>query len=91
MDPLTVVLVILGFGGIAVAGARFGAGSTMSITGGLFPRSGQPSWPHGVQEDDAPHFAIERPGVPAGDEAARDDAIATMLEPVPGNEPHWRS
>jgi hypothetical protein len=47
MDPFTIVLVAVGFGAIAVAGARFGA-STTSLAG-LFVRQGAPSWPRGVQ------------------------------------------
>jgi hypothetical protein len=93
MDPLTVALVIIGFAGIALAGARFGAGSTMSITGGLFPRSGQPGWPKGMQEGDAPHFAIDRLGGTSSDQTAAETGAQrdpAMLEPVSGAEPHWR-
>lgn len=93
MDPLTIALVIIGFAGIALAGARFGAGSTMSITGGLFPRSGQPGWPKGMQEADAPHFAVDRLGATSSDQAAEVSGAqedAAMLEPVDGAEPRWR-
>ena len=93
MDPLTVALVILGFAGIALAGARFGAGSTTSITGGLFPRSGPADWPEGVQEGDAPHFALDRLGDGPSDEPdgdGRAERGAATLQAVDVAEPHWR-
>jgi hypothetical protein len=94
MDPFTIVLVAVGFGAIAVAGARFGA-STTSLAG-LFVRQGAPSWPRGVQEDDAPHFALERL---ASDPPGRADATAgledrtghaTPIGAVRSAAPHWR-
>jgi hypothetical protein len=90
MDVVTITLVIAGFAGIALAGARFGAGSTTSFVG-LFARSGQRTWPQGVQEPDAPRFALDRL---AGTEdaapvrtGARD---ASSLETVAPAGPRWR-
>jgi len=94
MDAVTITLVIAGFAGIALAGARFGAGSTTSFVG-LFARSGQRTWPQGIQEPDAPHFALDRPGGPGdGDDAAsvrpaaRDDS--SPVESVAPAGPRWR-
>jgi len=63
---LTMALVAAGFASVIVAGAWLGAGTHQSLAG-LFPAQAPRSWPHGVQEPDAPHFALDhaealRPG-----------------------------
>jgi hypothetical protein len=76
---VALVTVALGFGLIIVAGSWLGAGSHLPLAG-LFPLQGRDDWPHGVQEGDAPHFAVEhadalRPGSPgAADERPRNPA-----------------
>ena len=56
--PVELVSVIVGFGLIALAGARLGAGSHVSLIG-LFARAAIDEWPQGVQEGDVPRFAVE--------------------------------
>jgi hypothetical protein len=56
--PVELVSVIVGFGILAIAGARLGAGSHTSLVG-LFGRPALDDWPHGVQEGDVPRFAVE--------------------------------
>jgi hypothetical protein len=58
---------VVGFGFILVAGMRLGAGSR-DVIAGLFPAQGVRDWPTGVQEGEAPRFAIDhldglRPGL----------------------------
>jgi hypothetical protein len=91
MDVVTIVLVIAGFVGIALAGARFGAGSTMSFAG-LFARSGQRTWPQGIQESDAPRFALERLGGPEDAAPVRTAArdASSPIESVAPEGPRWR-
>jgi hypothetical protein len=50
------VIVVLGL--IVVAGRLLGAGT--DAISGLFPSPGQPEWPRGVQEEDAPRFVFSR-------------------------------
>jgi len=51
--------------------ARGRSGGAVDVAfGGLFPAQGRSDWPHGVQESDAPRFAVEhaaslRPGAGA--------------------------
>lgn len=106
MDPLRIVLVLLGFGAIALAGARLGAGSPEAIIG-LFSRADRLGWPRGVQEPDAPRFKLDRldPGradarmdegraeARIGDGRTEDDVPpvpAAAIEAVPATPPHWR-
>jgi hypothetical protein len=97
MDALRIVLVLLGFGAIALAGARLGAGSTEAIIG-LFSRADRLGWPRGVQEPDAPRFALDRLGpgradAGIGEGRAEDDVPplpAAAIEAVPATPPHWR-
>jgi hypothetical protein len=56
-DVVVSVTVIVGFGFVIVAGAHLGAGTHRSLAG-LFPASGVRDWPQGVQEGDAPRFAV---------------------------------
>ena len=56
-DGVIYVTLVVGFGFVIVAGARLGAGSHLSLAG-LFPTSGVRDWPKGVQESDAPRFAV---------------------------------
>lgn len=88
MDPLRIVLVLLGFGAIALAGARLGAGSPEAIIG-LFSRADRLGWPRGVQEPDAPRFELDR----LGRGRTEDDVPpvpAAAIEAVPATPPHWR-
>ena len=67
-DPATLLAVLLGFGLLLVAASRLGAGTTFSLQG-LFARPAGRDWPRGVQETDAPRFAVShldslRPGTP---------------------------
>ena len=67
-DGVTYLGVVVGFGFILIAGARLGAGSHHSL-GGLFAGQRVRDWPTGVQEGDAPRFAVGhldglRPGHP---------------------------
>jgi hypothetical protein len=91
MDAVTIALVIAGFAGIALAGARFGAGSTTSFVG-LFARSGQRTWPQGIQEPDAPRFVLERLGGPEDAAPVRNatGGARSPLETVARAGPHWR-
>ena len=89
-SPLDLVSTVIGFGLIIVAGARMGAGSHLAL-GGLFPAQGRSDWPQGVQEGDAPRFAVEHSAAlrpPASAEAPamvelddREVALPT-LEPI---------
>ena len=88
MDPLRIVLVLLGFGAIALAGARLGAGSPEAIIG-LFSRADRLGWPRGVQEPDAPRFKLDRL-----DRGPTEDDVppvpAAAIQAVPATPPHWR-
>ena len=69
-DWVTDLGLIFGSVVVLVAGLWLGAGSR-DLFGGLFPRRSGPDWPVGVQEDDAPHFAVRhldglRPAANAG-------------------------
>lgn len=57
-DLIAIVTVVIGFGLVAVGGAWLGVGAQPLFLG-LFSQQGRPDWPHGVQEQDAPHFAVE--------------------------------
>ena len=48
---------VIGFGFVLVAGTWLGT-DTHTIFGGLFPSHGARDWPTGVQEPDAPRFAV---------------------------------
>ena len=56
-DGVTYLGLVVGFGFILVAGLRLGAGSR-DVLAGLFPAHGVRDWPSGVQEGDAPRFAV---------------------------------
>jgi hypothetical protein len=67
-DGVVAITAIAGIGFILVAGAHLGSGSTQAFTG-LFAQQGVRDWPMGVQEADAPRFAVAhlddlRPGQP---------------------------
>jgi hypothetical protein len=55
-DPL-MVFCLVASGLLLVAGAWFGAGSPAALVG-LFGAHGVRDWPTGVQEADAPRFAV---------------------------------
>ena len=68
-DGVVPLTLILGFGFILFAGSRLGAGSHQAFAG-LFAARGGRDWPTGIQEGDAPRFAVRhldglRPGSPA--------------------------
>lgn len=56
-DGVTYLGLVVGFGFILVAGIRLGEGSR-DLLAGLFPAHGARDWPTGVQEGDAPRFAV---------------------------------
>lgn len=56
-DWVTYLGLFVGFGFILAAGLRLGAGSR-DVLAGLFPAHGARDWPTGVQEGDAPRFAV---------------------------------
>jgi hypothetical protein len=58
LDISTIVWLIAGFGFLLVAGALLGAGTDASLAG-MFSQTGKHDWPHGVQEQDVPRFAVE--------------------------------
>ena len=67
-DGVVAITAIAGIGFILVAGAHLGSGSTQAFTG-LFAQQGVRDWPMGIQEADAPRFAVAhlddlRPGQP---------------------------
>jgi hypothetical protein len=57
-DGITYLSLVVGFGFVLIAGAKLGAGS-QTFLAGLFPVHGARDWPTGVQESDAPRFAVE--------------------------------
>jgi hypothetical protein len=66
IDLSTVLWLIAGVAFLFVTAALVRS-STNDGLDGLFAKSGQTDWPHGVQESDVPRFAIEhldglRPG-----------------------------
>ena len=71
LDGFTYLALILIFGFVLIAGAWLGA-SSRSLVGGLFPPPPVHDWPIGVQEPDAPRFAI-----------AHLDALRAGLPPAP--------
>lgn len=73
-DGVTVLALILGFGLVLIAGAKVGP-STPTFLAGLFPPVGARDWPTGVQEPDAPRFAV-----------AHLDALRPDLRPVTAAE-----
>lgn len=75
-ESLAFVTALAGFGLIIVAGARLGAGSHLSLAG-LVPAHGQSDWPQGVQEPDAPRFAVAH-----ADALRRDATPATADLPA---------
>ena len=58
IDISTILWLIAGFAFLFVAGALLGAGSDTSLSG-LFAQNDRRDWPRGVQEMDAPRFAVE--------------------------------
>jgi hypothetical protein len=89
------VSTMVGFGLVIVAGARFGAGSTLALRG-LFPAQGRSDWPQGIQEGDVPRFVLDpAPALRSTDrgevqsilELDPFQASTPTLEPI---EPHVR-
>ena len=90
-DGTTYLSLIVAFGFVLVAGARLGAGSHTGLAG-LFPAHAGRDWPIGVQESDAPHFAVVhldalQPGTPVllegppiGGGAEPDEPQPEMIE-----------
>ena len=56
-DGINVLVMGLGFGFVLVAGSWLADG-TPGVLLGLFPSQGGRDWPTGVQEADAPRFAV---------------------------------
>ena len=67
-DVATAFWLIIGIGFVLMAANWLGSGLPTALTlAGLFPAQGVRDWPTGVQEADAPRFAVEhldglRPG-----------------------------
>ncbi len=81
-DDATFLAFILGFGFILVAGARLGP-STPTLLGGLFPPPAGRDWPTGIQEPDAPRFAVAhldalRPSVEAPPTTVAVDPVSRV-------------
>ena len=77
-DGVVSLIVVVGFAFILIAGSHVGAGSLA----GLFAARGVRDWPTGIQEGDAPRFAVRhldglRPGQPAviSTSATDEDAV----------------
>jgi hypothetical protein len=83
--PIELASVLVSFSLIALAGARIGAGSHLSLIG-LFAQHGRNDWPHGVQEMDVPRFAVEHADTlrhPAPDIAPFEELGADMTQATP--------
>jgi hypothetical protein len=90
-EGFTYLSLIVAFGFVLIAGARLGAGSHTGLAG-LFPAHAGRDWPTGVQEPDAPHFAVVhldalRPGTPVlldgpaiGGDAQPDEPQPEVIE-----------
>jgi hypothetical protein len=89
-DGVITVTLVVGFAFIVIAGSRLGAGSHHALAG-LFPARGSRDWPTGIQEADAPRFAVRhldalRPGQPAviatsgADDASLDAPRAELFD-----------
>ncbi len=57
--PIVLTVVLCGFGLVVVTVVALNDGAPMDF-GGLFPAHGRSDWPQGVQEGDAPRFALDR-------------------------------
>lgn len=81
-DGVTYLGLVVVFGFVLVVAARLGTGPQRILEGLFAPPAGR-DWPHGVQEGDAPRFAVAhldglRPGVPAAvGSATSDDHIGS--------------
>jgi hypothetical protein len=80
-DGVVYITLVVGFGFVIVAGARLGAGSH-SLLGGLFPASGVRDWPMGVQEADAPRFAVAHL-----DGLRPDHPVTVDVAPISADDP----
>ena len=56
-DGISILAMGLGFGFVLIAGSWLADG-TPGLLAGLFPPQGRQEWPTGVQEADAPRFAV---------------------------------
>jgi hypothetical protein len=87
-DVGTAFWLIIGFGFLLIAGSWLGSGVPTALAlAGLFPAQGVRDWPTGVQEGDAPRFAVEhldglRPGAAAKDGVAQQ-RIDDLGDPCP--------
>jgi hypothetical protein len=93
VDLLVLVVITVCFVlGARALGTRLGNGVNVTY-GGLFQRAGGLGWPEGVQEADAPHFALDRwHGTGESEEpqlVSIDEPLDTLEELVP-TAPHWR-
>jgi hypothetical protein len=88
--PVALFATLVGFGLVTLAGAWLCEGSALDFSG-LFPAQGRSDWPTGVQEGDAPRFAVEhvdalRPIHPADGASIRElnglDPAGVWIEPV---------
>jgi len=70
-EGITYLALVAAIGFVLIAGAKLGAGSP-TILGGIFPSQAVRDWPVGVQEPDAPRFAV-----------AHIDALRPGLTPTP--------
>ena len=85
-DGVTYLALVAGFGFVLIAGLRLGAGSP-TILSGLFPPPAVRDWPPGVQEPDAPRFAVAhldalRDGtVSPATPMVREEPVGTIASP----------
>ena len=95
-EPLVLIAAFGGLGLVIVAVSRLNGGSPVDFSG-LFPAQGRTDWPQGVQEGDAPHFAVDHvdalrsarpaPGPPGPSirELGAAEPTITWTEPVAAN------
>jgi len=94
-DQLIVVSTMVGLGFLLVAGAWLGAGSHTALVG-LFAAHGGRDWPTGVQEADAPHFAVAhldnlRPAAATPPESFDDGGASPEIVDLGGRHLETRS
>jgi hypothetical protein len=97
-DGVTYVALFLAFGFVLIAGLRLSPGSP-TILGGIFPPHAVRDWPLGVQEPDAPRFAVAhldglRPGgppAPTPDVIDSPELIELFERPLSGDDLNRRA
>lgn len=85
-DGVTYLWLVLGIGFVLITGARLGAGGHTTLAG-LFPPMAVRDWPHGVQEPDAPRFAVDHLDALRGGAILVPPGTARSAEPGDPVEP----